>query len=78
MIFNHEMNEIGEALNIGEIKSNLVNNVVSKPEEISESSRRNTHFMRPEYALVGRTTNFFFGFIPRKTMSYEEIILTPN
>jgi len=29
------------------------------------------------YVPVGRTINFFFGFIPRKTTTFEEIDLTP-
>ena len=32
MVFDNETNEIGEEFNIDEIESNLVNNVVSKPE----------------------------------------------
>jgi len=60
-----------------EIKTNLVNNVVPKPEECGESSRRNSQFLRPKYVLAGRTTNFSFEFTPRKTTSYEEIGLTP-
>ena len=67
-----EHNEVGE-----EIETNLVNNVVSKPEEWDESSRPNNQFLRPRYVSVGRMTNFFFGFTPRKTTSYEEIGLTP-
>jgi len=66
-----------EELNIDEIESNLVNNVVPKPEEWDESTSRNIQFLRPRYVLVGRTTNFSFGFISRKTISYEEISLTP-
>jgi len=65
-------NEVGE-----EIDLNLVNNVVPKPEEWDESSRGNTRFLRPRYVSAGRTTNFPFGFTPRRTTSYEEIGLTP-
>jgi len=77
MPLDEENNEIGEELNIDEIESNLVNNVVLKSEEWDKSSRRNMHFMRPRYVSAGRTTNFSFGFIPRKVTSYEEIIFTP-
>ena len=76
MIFDNEINEIGEELNIDEIKSNLVNNVVPKLEEFDEPSRRNTRFIRPRYIPAGRTTNFSFGFIPRKTTTFEEIGLS--
>jgi len=34
-------------------------------------------FMSPRYVAVGRTTNFSFEFIPKKTTSYEEISLIP-
>ena len=71
-LLEEENNEVGE-----EIETNLVNNVVPKPEEWGESSRWNSQFLRPRYISVGRTTNFFFGFTPRKTTSYEEIGLTP-
>ena len=49
MVVEDEINEIGEELDLGEIEINLVNNV-PKPEEFSEPSRRNTHFIRPRYA----------------------------
>jgi len=42
MVFDDEINEIGEELNIDKIEINLVNNVVPKPEEFGEPSRRNT------------------------------------
>ena len=45
---DHEINEIGEELDLGEIETNLVNNV-PKPEEFGEPSRQNTHFLRPRY-----------------------------
>ena len=67
-----ENNEVRE-----EIETNLVNNVIPKPEEWGESSRRNNQFLRRRYVSAGRTTNFPFGFTPRKTASYEEIGLTP-
>mgnify|MGYP001145828549 CR=1 FL=1 len=72
------INEIEEELDLGEIDTNLVNNVIPKPEEFDEPSRRNTHFIRSTYVPVGRRTNFYFGFILRKTMTFEEIGLTPN
>ena len=68
-----ENNEVGEELN--EIESTLVNNVVPKPEEWAESSKRNTQLLRPRYVSAGRITNFSLGFIPRKTTSYEKISL---
>jgi len=74
MIVDEENNEIGEELN--EMESNLVNNVVSKPEELSGSSRRNTYFMRLTYIPTGRTTNMSFRFIPRKTTSFEKLALS--
>jgi len=37
---------------------------------------KNTQFLRPRYILAGRTTNFSFGSVPRKTTSYEELSLT--
>jgi len=62
-LLEKENNEVVEELNIGEI--NLVNNVVPKPKEWGESSRRNTQFLRPRYVSAGRTTSLSFGFIPR-------------
>ena len=44
MVLGDEINEIGEDLNIDEIESNLVNNIVPKPEEFCEPSRRNTYY----------------------------------
>lgn len=66
MVFDDEINEIGEELHIGEIDTNLVSNVIPKPEEFSEPSRRNTHFIRLKYVPGERTINFSFGFIKRK------------
>ena len=66
MIVEDEINEIGEEIDLYEIETNLVNNVVHKPEEFGEPSRRNTHFIRPRYVPTERTINFFFEFIPRK------------
>jgi len=72
-----EINEIREEIDLYETKTNLVKNVVPKPEEFGEPSRRNTHFLRPRHILAGRTSNFSLGFIPMKTTTYEEIGLTP-
>jgi len=77
MVLDNEINEIGEEFVVYEIKSNLVNNVVPKPDEFDEPSRRKTHFMRSRYVPAGRTTNFSFGFITRKTTTFEEIDLAP-
>ena len=77
MTIEKENNKIREELNIDKIESNLVNNVISKPEEFGESSRSNSHVMRLRYVLVGRFTSFFLGFIRRKHTSFEEIILNP-
>ena len=49
---------------------------IPKFEELGESFRRNTQFLRPTYVSVGRAINFSFGFTPRKNISYEEISLT--
>jgi len=76
-ILDEENNDVVEELNIVEIESNSVNNVVPKPEEWGELSRRNTQLLRPRYVSAGRPSNFSFGFTPRKTASYEEISLTP-
>ena len=40
------INEIGEKIDLYETETNLVKNVVPKPEECGEPSRRNTHFLR--------------------------------
>jgi len=77
MAIEDEINEIGEGFDLGEIETDLVNNVVPKPEEFSEPSRRNTHFIRPMYVSPGHTTNFSLGFIPRKTTTFEKVGLTP-
>ena len=41
-----EINEIGEELNLGEIETNLVNNVILKPEEFDEPSRKKYSFYK--------------------------------
>ena len=56
-----ENNEVRE-----EIETNFANNVVPKSEEWGESSRQNSKFLRPRYVAAERTTNFSFGFTPRK------------
>ena len=76
-IAKNEINEIGEEIDLYETETNLVNNVVPKPEEFGESSRRNSNFLGARYVPAGRTSNFSFGVIPRKTTTYEEIDLTP-
>jgi len=77
MTIEDEVNESGEELNLGEIETTLVNNVIPKPEEFGEPSRKNTHFLTPRYVPIERTNNFSFGLIPRKTTTYEEIGLIP-
>ena len=77
MIAKNEINEIGEEIDLYETETNLVNNVVPKPEEFGEPSRRNIHFLRPRYIPAGRTSNFSFRFVPRKITTYEEIGFTP-
>jgi len=77
MVFDDEINKIGEKLNIGEIETWLVNNLIPMPEEFGRPSRGNTHFMRPKHFSIGCTINFFCGFISRKTTTFEEIYLTP-
>ena len=77
MVAKNEINEIGEEIDLHETETNLVNNVVPKPEEFGEPSRGNTHFLRLRYVPTGRTSNFSFRFIPRKTTTFEEIGLTP-
>ena len=75
MTVENEINEIGEEVDLYQIETNLVNNVISKSEEFDEPSRRNTHFLRPKYVPIGRTTNFSFGFVVRKTTTFEKMIL---
>jgi len=77
MVVKNEINEIREEIDLHETEINLVHNVVPKPKEFGEPSRRNTHFLRPRYVPAGRTSNCSFGFIPRKTTTYEEIGLIP-
>ena len=72
-----EINEIGGEINLYESETNLVNNIVHKFKEFGELSKRNAHFLRPKYVPAGRTSNFSFGFIPRKTTTFDEIGLTP-
>jgi len=49
MVAENEINEIGEEIDLHKTETNLVNNVVPKPEEYGEPSRRNTYFLRPRY-----------------------------
>ena len=76
MAAEDEINEIEEEIDLYETETNHTNNVDPKFEEFDEPSRRNTHFLRPRYAPAGPTTNFSFGFVPRKTTTFEEISLT--
>ena len=75
MVTENEINKIGEEIDLYETDTNLVNNVVPKLEEFDELS--NTHFLRSRYVRAERTSNFSFGFTPRKNTTYEEIDLTP-
>ena len=45
MAVEEEINENEEELNLGEIQTNLVKNVIPKLEGFGEPSRRNTHFI---------------------------------
>ena len=62
----NEIKEIREELHLYETETNLVNNVIPKPEIFGESSRKNTYFLRPRYVPAERISNFSFGFIPSK------------
>jgi len=66
IIFGIEINEIGQELNINEIETNLVNNVVPKSEESGEPSRRNIHFMRPRYVPANIQPTFLLSSFQRK------------
>ena len=68
---------IGEELNDEEFESNLVNDVIPKLEEFGESSRVNKKFMKLRYVPLGRTSNFSFGCIPKKTTFFEKNSLIP-
>ena len=57
----NKINKIEEEIDLYETETNLVKNVIPKPKEFDEPSRRNTHFLRPRYVLAGRTSNFCFG-----------------
>ena len=70
MAAKDEINKIGEEIDLYETEINLVNNIVPKHEEFGESSRRNTHFLRPRYVLVGCTTNFFLWICPKKNHNF--------
>jgi len=47
MTVEDEINEIGKEPDLSETETNLVNNVIPKPEEFGEPSRKNTHFIIP-------------------------------
>ena len=75
MTAENEINEIGEEIDLYETETNLVNNVVPNPEEFSEPSRRNTHFLRPRYVSAGCINNFSFGFIQEKPRPMKKLTL---
>ena len=52
MLFDDDIDGIGEELNISDLKTNLANNVIPKSKEISKLSRRNTHFRRSKCVLA--------------------------
>ena len=45
MTIEDEISEIGDELDLSKIETNLVNNVIPKPEQFDEPSKRNTHFI---------------------------------
>ena len=75
MTTENEINEIGEEINLYETETNLVKNVVPKPKEFGEPSKRNTLFLRPRYVPAGRTSNFSFEFIPRTPRPMKKLAL---
>ena len=77
MTVENEINQIVEEIDLYETETNPIKNVVHKPEKFDEPSRKNNHFLRPRYVPARRTNNFSFGFISRKTTTYEEVGLTP-
>ena len=58
MTTKNEINEIGEEIDLYKIETNLVNNVVPKPEEFGNSSRRNS--FPKTYVCSSRTDKQFF------------------
>ena len=70
MVAESETKQIGEELNINKFEYNLDNNVILEFEEFGDSSRGKHHCMRLGLVLAGRTTNFCFGLIPKKTTSF--------
>ena len=58
--FKMRLMKLEKKLDLGEIETNLFNNVAPKPEEFCEPYRRNTHFIRPGYVPAGCTISFFF------------------
>ena len=75
MIVEDKIKKIGEEIDLYETETNLVKNGIPKHEEFGEPSRRNTHFLKPRYVPAGHTSNFSFGFIPRKTMTLKKLTL---
>ena len=72
MMAEIEINKTSEKLNTDDFKSNVVNYVISRIETFHETSRRNTHFIRPRYVSVRRVTRF----ISNKATFFEEISCT--
>ena len=70
-----EIDEISEEFSIDELESNLTHNIISKPKEFGKLPSKNALFMGTRYVLWEGTTNFSFGFIPKKTTLFEEISL---
>ena len=76
MVYDDEINEIIEEPNIDEIESNVVNNLVPKPKEFGEFSRRNTHCIRLRDVSKGSITNFSFGFVQGKPRPLQKLVLS--
>jgi len=53
MVVKNEINKIGEKIDLHETETNLVDNVVPKPEEFGKPSRKSIHFLRPRYVPAG-------------------------
>ena len=66
-----ETNEVGKELNMDEIDSNLVNNVIPKHEEFGESSIR----MRPGYIPMWCATTFPLGSSQGKPHALKKLAL---
>ena len=75
MIAKNKINEMGEEIDLYELETNLVNNVIPKPEEFGDPSIRNTHFLRPRYVPAGRTSNFSSGLSQGKLQLMKKLAL---